>query len=246
MRIERWLGVARSLAVYHAIPGRQRRLRRLYSSFVREGDVAFDIGAHVGNRTRALAALGCRVVAIEPQADLAGIVRFVSGRSARVDVLEQLVSAVPGKQTLWICDAHPTVATSAAAWRDERAKEEGFSGVEWKRAVEVDATTLDELIARYGMPRFVKIDVEGGEPAVLAGLRRAVPVVSFEYLPAALAQVEHCARRLLQLGDYAFNWSRGETFCLASNEWMPVDALLRALTSNEAQRQSGDVYAKLL
>ncbi|HMK12241.1 MAG TPA: FkbM family methyltransferase [Acidimicrobiales bacterium] len=38
------------------------------------------------------------------------------------------------------------------------------------RSIWVAVTTLDELIARRGAPRFTKIDVEGCEPEVLAGL----------------------------------------------------------------------------
>ena len=68
-RTGRAFGIARSLLVYHAIPLRQRRMQRLYRQFVRPGDLVFDIGAHVGNRARALAAIGCRVVALEPQPD---------------------------------------------------------------------------------------------------------------------------------------------------------------------------------
>src|SRR5439155_24728461 len=63
--LDRALGLARSLAIYHAIPRRQRRMRHLYADFVTRDDLVFDVGAHVGNRTRAFRALGCRVVAIE-------------------------------------------------------------------------------------------------------------------------------------------------------------------------------------
>ena len=49
-RTRRAVGLTRSLLVYHAIPGRQRRLRRLYSQFVAPGDLVFDLGARVGNR----------------------------------------------------------------------------------------------------------------------------------------------------------------------------------------------------
>ena len=62
-RADRIIGLLRSLAIYHAIPLRQRRLRRLYAQLVSPGDLVFDLGAHAGNRTRALAAMGCRVVA---------------------------------------------------------------------------------------------------------------------------------------------------------------------------------------
>ena len=70
-RFDRGMGLARSLAIYHAIPLRQRKLRRLYGHFVREGALVFDIGAHAGNRVRAFKALGCSVIAVEPQPDFA-------------------------------------------------------------------------------------------------------------------------------------------------------------------------------
>jgi hypothetical protein len=83
-RFDRAVGLVRSLTVYHVVPLRQRRLRRLYGQFVRPGDLVFDIGAHVGNRVRAFAALGCRVVALEPQPDFARLLRAFFRRSAHV------------------------------------------------------------------------------------------------------------------------------------------------------------------
>jgi hypothetical protein len=56
-RFDGAVGLARSLAIYHVIPLRQRRLRQLYSQFVGPGDLVFDIGAQGGNRVRAFAAL---------------------------------------------------------------------------------------------------------------------------------------------------------------------------------------------
>jgi FkbM family methyltransferase len=242
----RALGIARSLLVYHGIPFRQRRLRRLYAQFVLPEDLAFDIGAHAGNRTRALAALGCRVIAVEPQADLARILRRFFAGSTNVTVVEALMSSQEGRQRLWVSDRHPTVATAASEWRDARAAEPGFAAVAWDTVIEVESTTLDATIARYGEPSFIKIDVEGFEPTVLAGLTRPVRTVSFEYLPGALGQVEECIAALSRLGTYEFNWSPGETFALASPGWMTAANLVVALRTPEAQRRSGDVYARLI
>ena len=65
--LRRWGGLARSLVIYRARPWKIARLARLYGSFLAPGDLAFDIGAHAGNRTRALLRAGARVVALEPQ-----------------------------------------------------------------------------------------------------------------------------------------------------------------------------------
>ena len=160
-RADRLIGMARSLAIYHAIPWRQRGMRRLYAGFVKAGDLVFDIGAHVGNRTRGFAALGCRVMALEPQPDFARLLRTVFGRSPRVEIVEAAVGAMAGKASLSISDRTPTVTTVVTGWRDARSREADFGGVRWNRRIDVEMTTLDELIARWGLPAFVKIDVEG-------------------------------------------------------------------------------------
>jgi len=244
-RFDRLVGMARSVAIYHAIPWRQRAMRNLYAGFVTTGDVVFDIGAHAGNRTRGFAALGCRVIAVEPQPDFARLMRTIFRASPRVEVMEVAVGARPGKAALSISERTPTVTTLAADWRDARSREQDFGGVRWNRQVEVETTTLDLLITRWGMPAFVKIDVEGAEPAVLAGLTQPVPALSFEYVPAALMEVRACVNRLGALGRYVFNWSAGESFRLESPSWLTPDDLLARLATPGGPRRSGDVYARL-
>jgi FkbM family methyltransferase len=241
----RIVGLLRSLAIYHAIPLRQRRMRRFYRQFVSPGDLVFDLGAHVGNRTRAFAAMGCRVVAVEPQPDFARLLRLFFAGSPRVEVIEAAVGSKRGRTSLFVSERTPTVSTIVAPWHEARAREPDFSGVEWNRRVEVETTTVDALIERFGMPAFVKIDVEGSEPSVLAGLSRPVRALSFEYLPRALDYARTCAARLGQLGHYRFNWSSGESYRLAVEAWMSETELFAALQTAEAQRVPGDVYARL-
>jgi FkbM family methyltransferase len=237
-------GLMRSLAIYHGIPLRQRRLRRLYAQFLSPGDLVFDLGAHAGNRTRAFAAMGCRIVAVEPQPDFARLLHLLFDRSPQVQVLEAAVGSEPGRAPLFISERTPTVTTIAAPWHEARAREPDFRGVRWDRRIDVQTTTLDLLIERFGMPVFVKIDVEGSEPAVLAGLNRPVRSLSFEYLPRALDYARVCAARLSALGPYRFNWSAGESYEL-SDQWMTEAELGAALRTADAQRRPGDVYARL-
>ena len=244
-RLDRFVGIARSLAIYHGIPFRQRRMRRLYAAFVKPGDLVFDIGAHAGNRVRGFAALGCRVVALEPQPDFAQLLRALFARSPLIEIVEAAAGAEAGRASLSISDRTPTVTTLVTGWREARSHEADFCGVRWNRRIDVDTTTLDLLIARCGVPAFVKIDVEGAEPAVLAGLSKAVPALSFEYVPGAIDEVRACLSRLSLLGHYRFNWSAGETFRLASSSWMTGEELLASLNSPNGRLRSGDVYARL-
>jgi FkbM family methyltransferase len=244
-RLDRFVGIARSVAIYHGIPFRQRRKRRLYATFVKPGDLVFDVGAHAGNRVRGFASLGCRVVALEPQPDFAQLLRTLFARSPLIEIVEAAAGAEAGHASLSISDRTPTVTTLATGWREARSQEADFGGVHWNRRIDVETTTLDLLIARCGTPAFVKIDVEGAEPAVLTGLSKAVPALSFEYVPGAIDEVRACVSRLSDLGRYLFNWSAGETFRLASSSWMTGEELLASLNTANARLRSGDVYARL-
>ena len=241
-RFDRALGLARSLAVYHLIPRRQGTLRALYSRFVAPGDLVFDVGAHVGNRTRALRALGCEVVAVEPQPAMAATLGALVGRDPGVRLVPAAVSHTIGRARFAVSERTPTVSTLADAWREARQQEPGFAGVEWNEVVEVETTTLDALIAAHGLPVFVKLDIEGGEAAALAGLSQPVRTVSFEFLPQALEAVRACGARLDQLGAYRYNYTPAESHRLAGPEWTTLDVLLARLS---AETRHGDVYATL-
>jgi FkbM family methyltransferase len=243
--LNRVVGILRSLAMYHAIPLRQPRLRRLYTGFVSSGDLVFDVGAHAGNRTRAFSALGCRVVALEPQPDFARLLRTLFGRSDQVEVLETAVGDTVESVGLSVSERTPTLTTLSTEWREARAREPLFKDIHWNPSIDVESTTLDALIERFGRPAFVKIDVEGAEPQVLAGLSYPLRALSFEYLPWALDYTRICIAHVERLGSYRFNWSPGESYRLAASKWLTGQELSDRLQRADAQSVSGDVYARL-
>jgi FkbM family methyltransferase len=239
------LGFARSLAIYHALPWRSRALRRHYAAFLGPGDLAFDVGAHVGNHARCFAGLGARVIAIEPQPAFAGWLRRLFRNQPGVTVVECALAAAPGAVELYPSPRTPTVATASRGWIETVRASRGFERVRWADAAEVSATTLDDLIARFGLPRFCKIDVEGYEAEVLRGLSRPIPALSFEYVPAAIEVARRAADLLAALGPYRFNATIGERRRFVWPSWRPLDALDRWLAARAADEPSGDVYARL-
>lgn len=243
-RWRQWLGLARSLWTYRR-PGRQRGLRRLYRPFVPAGGLAFDIGAHLGDRSSAFSGLGARVVALEPQPTLFAWLERFCGRKPEVTLLMQGVGAEPGEADLLLADRHPAVATLSEGWsREVSADHEGFDKVSWSGRLRVTVTTLDALIADYGMPDFCKIDVEGFEAEVLAGLSSPVAALSFEFVRGALPRARHCIDRLEALDRYEFNVVVGEKRRFLWAGWRDAEAVREWLKADAEAIASGDLYAR--
>jgi FkbM family methyltransferase len=238
-------GRARSLLIYHGRPWRRRALRRLYREFVAPGDLAFDVGAHVGDRTRCFARLGARVIAIEPQPELAARLRRQFADNPEVAVVESALGAAPGRATLFQSRRTPTVTTLSGAWIERVQGTFGFERVAWEDRSEVPVTTLDRLIARHGVPRFCKLDVEGFEAEVLHGLSQPLPALSLEYLPAAVGVALAAIGRLEELGRYRFNIAPGERMRWLWPAWRDRCEVEDWLAQRRPGEPSGDVYARL-
>ena len=236
-------GLVRSFLHYRLRPGRHRRLTGFYRAWIGADSLCFDIGAHLGDRVDAWRRLGARVVAVEPQPLFRDLLMRRYRHDPRVRIEPVALAEQPGRQTLWVSRRTPTVSTINPIWREAMAGSPRFRGVTWDTCCEVEVLTLDGLIARHGVPAFCKLDVEGAEAQVLAGLSHPLPALSFEYSPAALPGAITCLGRLSVLGAYRFRRSVGESLRW-SGGWMPAEQMHADLDALSPDAPAGDLYAE--
>jgi len=238
-------GIGRSLDVYYRDDARTQRMDQLHAQLVGQGALVFDIGAHVGDRTASFLRLGAQVVALEPQPRVFRALRLIHGRNPRATLHCAAAGAAPAQITLYLNSENPTVSTASADFIAASKGAQGWQGQVWDREIRVPVTTLDRLIADHGTPDFVKIDVEGHEAAVLAGLRRALPLLSFEFTTIQRSVAYACIDRLGRLGRYQFNLSLGEDHVFEHAEWITADAMRAQIEALPEAANAGDVYARL-
>lgn len=242
-RLSSMYGVVRSLAIYYGRPWAFGAMDRFYARFLGRGDLAFDIGAHVGNRIRSWRRLGARVVALEPQPDLLGVLRLLYGRDAGVTLLGAAIARAEGTVTLHLNPANPTIATASTGFIAAARIAPSFAGQRWQGDITVPAVTLDGLIARHGEARFIKLDVEGYEAEALAGLSTPPFALSVEFVPMLRTVVEDCVRWLAARGGYAFNATLGDRMRWLHPRPLGADETLAWLAGLGADGPAGDLFA---
>jgi FkbM family methyltransferase len=235
--------VLRSLRIYYGDRARARAMDELYARFVKPGDLVFDIGAHVGDRVAAFRRLGARVVAAEPQPAFARLLRLMYGRDGTVLIRQAAVGRTVGETDLLINVDNPTVSTASHAFVQSARGARGWARERWSKSIRVPLTTLDALIGEFGVPSFIKLDVEGFEFEALAGLTSPVAALSFEFTtiqrPVALACIERC----VALGFTRFNAALGESQTFAHADWTDGAGVARWLSELPDEANSGDIYA---
>ena len=105
--------------------------------------------------------------------------RLLYSRDPEVHVVVAAVAEREGvlplhRQTL----ANPTISTSSEAFIERAVAAPSFRGEKWRRRITLAATTIDALIRAHGVPRFIKIDVEGYEAEALRGPSQPVYALS--------------------------------------------------------------------
>ena len=166
----------------------------------------FDVGANVGEYTQYLLSHGAeRVVAVEPNPDLATYLRkerFVN--DSRVSVLDYAVSDQLGHVPFRIANAS-TISTCDEEWVNQSR----FSGqFHWAPPILVPTVSLDYLVCLYGVPKTIKVDVEGYELHALRSLTTLLPEteISFEWTEEKWPQCETAIGHLSRLGYDCFGY----------------------------------------
>jgi len=209
-----------------------------YRQLVEPGALVFDVGANVGAWSRMFLKIGARVVAVEPQPGCIARLNRIRG----LTVEPVAVASSLGRSGIRVASTN-TISSMSDAWIASVRTSGRFSEFDWAEPIEVDVLTLDRLIERHGRPDYCKIDVEGFEAEVVAGLSQKLPLLSFEFTPECRPIADAVLGRLIELGFERFAITGAEAFKFLEPGWVGIDELGQILDALSPPTDFGDVFA---
>lgn len=238
------------LGLYHKVnnlrfrnDARNKAQKEFYAQVIKPQNLVFDVGANIGQRSEIFAQLAQKVIAIEPQPNC---VRHLKSRfrfNRRVVIQQVALGDKAGEATMWQSSS-PGISSMSRRFIDTMGSSV-FRDEKWDKEIRVATTTLDDLINTFGVPAFMKIDVEGYELKVLQGLTTPIPLISFEYSPDMIDETRNCTQRLQQISaGYKYNYCLGENLEFVLDQHVDFDTFINTtLQEIGRQRTFGDIYA---
>jgi FkbM family methyltransferase len=155
-------------------------LTQFLAQRLRPGMTVIDVGANFGYYTllmgEAVGAAG-HVLAVEPNPEASALLQEsvnLAGHWSRTRVAPQALGASAGLAWLYAPDGEPKNASLV-----------GQPGRAGGTTIEVAMLTLDELALGYSKVDLVKIDAEGGEQGIVAGMQQLIardrPLIVLEF-----------------------------------------------------------------
>jgi FkbM family methyltransferase len=215
-----------------------------YSQFISSNDLCFDVGANLGNRIEPFLRLNAKVIAIEPQKNCCKFLRWKF--KDKIVLIEKGLGENEEEKTFYISDVS-TLSSFSEEWINSVLKSKRFGTHQWKKTKCIEIKTLDSLIKQYGVPKFIKIDVEGYELEVLKGLSYPVDVISFEYtVPEQTQKIVDCIKQIEKINNNTlFNYSIAENMELAFSEWVTSEKMIDYIHAEKFQSSNfGDIYSR--
>jgi FkbM family methyltransferase len=148
----------------------------LCARLIRDGDVVFDVGGHIGYMASYFASLAGargRVFSFEPASSNLPYIRVNAGRATHHNIVlvEKAVGASDGFATFWSEELTGQNGSMIPGYFLVAATAKSHGVCAQTREVTVAVVTLDSFARSVGCaPGFTKIDVEGAESLVLSGM----------------------------------------------------------------------------
>lgn len=193
----------------------------------------FDVGANNGDKSALFSKIASRVVSVEPDMVNYNLLTKRFFFNSKIQPLQVAAASKAGTAELFIDEDGSPANTLSTKWKDiltDPNRNRWSKELQFHKKYQVETLTLDNIIEKYGIPYYIKIDVEGFELEVLEGLTQPIPIISVEAnLPEFRDETLRCLEIMNNLDpdtlfnctneDFKFFWS-SHLSSIEINKWL--------------------------
>lgn len=220
-----------------------KKQNQFYSTFISQNDLVFDIGACYGKKLASFLKINANVVVVEPQEKCMNFLKRTFSNS-NVIFVQKALGERECLANFYEGEDH-SLSTMSKGWMTYINRNFANTNHKWNSPYKVQVTTLDKLIKKYGIPSYIKIDVEGFELQVLKGLSHSINMISIEFIRENIHRTIECINYLNKVAPRLYNLSVGEEHKFKFNTWKKHSEIMDYFASAEIPTQ-GDIYIKSL
>ncbi len=189
-----------------------------YKDFLRsypsKNNLIFDVGANMGHKSVVFSKLAKKVVAFEPSEKLFDHLksRF---HNSNVSVFNYALGSTVSEAEIYLVEDNEAYNSLNRKHIETTAASRGIANLDTVKRKKIKVEVLENFILRYGVPKYIKIDVEGYELEVLKGIQSVVPLLSFEanlpeFYPETTKAIEYLAK--ISKDRYIYNFANDNFF----------------------------------
>jgi len=198
-----------------------------------KNNLVYDVGMYDGADTRNYLSKGYNVVAVEADPTLVdkaskNFSKYI--KSGRLKIINAGIAEKKGKSFFYINDAKPI-------WNSFNAEKTGRDNLPYRK-IEIPCVQFEDILAEYGVPYYLKIDIEGNDIFCLKGLKAgSIP----KYISCE-ADNQGNTEMLFILKDLGYKKFQ----CINQNTFLPITVPYKSFREYDIMNKRDRIFLKVM